>query len=61
MRLGLLRSFSAKSEATPDPKSAPLPSAPSAANDRAAGEPADLIRNFWSLQMTASDDSLQWA
>lgn len=66
MRLGLLRKSHAKSDApsTRDASSGVVASASSSsvrADDAAANAPTDLIRSFWSLQMTSSDDAMQWA
>jgi hypothetical protein len=64
MPFGLLRKSHAKSDAknTRDASSsAPKGASSSQANDGPANAPTDLIRSFWSLQMTSSDDALQWA
>lgn len=66
MRLGLLRKSHAKAEAqsTRDASSGAMTSASSStarADERPAGAPTDLLRSFWSLQMTSNDDALQWA
>ena len=65
MRLGLLRKSHAKSEAqsTRDASSGAMTGASSttARSDERPNAPTDLIRSFWSLQMTSNDDALQWA
>jgi hypothetical protein len=65
MRLELLRKSHAKSEAqsTRDAGSSARTSASSskARADERPNAPTDLIRSFWSLQMTSNDDALQWA
>ncbi|HEY6559053.1 MAG TPA: hypothetical protein VI072_17335 [Polyangiaceae bacterium] len=65
MRLGLLRKSHAKSDAqsTHDASSSAMTSASSTTPlaDERPNAPTDLIRSFWSLQMTSNDDALQWA
>jgi hypothetical protein len=59
-----LRKSHAKSDAqnTRDASSsASMGASSSQPNEGAASAPTDLIRSFWSLQMTSSDDALQWA